>query len=504
MTHSEYEIARHRLGAAIARIHPEVVPSVEQLETVVFDYFDDRDFALCSALLNPPSEGWHSWRIGDAAVGLESDYDEWNTCPSLGESLAAARAMLLSYRLRPDAIACHEDGSIVVSGGGMPLITIAPIEFSTAPDEMTTRVERALAGDRRRGDGSRVTARLREVHGLSALVTQDDDGRKPFGATLLPLPSTLATQMRTALQDVLDLQVKQHEAQEIVAAMLGAPSWHALATPNHRICWKQPAMLTLRNPAQQEEIESVRWYRTEQEAAAVLAAYLAGCHGSIHPYFSKGLMHALFSLYGSTIAPEQAKSILDPDWWPGHKTRIEVTCPPQMYADIEPTEAPSIEEGYRACQTDDKRQSFLANLFGVAKSADEHYRDENLSMGIARELRIGDWLIAEHPSGSIRHDVRFEKLAEVGRAEYDIVPMMGAILQYDPAKKTLKVHRDTDRCTLDQVGESDLPLLAKLLKKGMPSWTFVDCDDAERTRLSELLRATGARSPSRSTRLSIH
>lgn len=207
-------------------------PLVEftNIEHAMLDWFDSRDYHQSQALIHY-KEPRHKWHVIDIL-------DEDNTprelspgmmCPSKLDAIGAVLYSCDLDTVRLDAFR-KEGDRLIVSIGGKETVTITPVIMDHPDLAIRDRVRNAFKGVRRYRDN--VSAHAASLPGYSLIkkLATSEIGKSHYPATgcmFLGFPKNWALAMKNALKQV-GVQVKQSQAQELVAVFFGASNWHQL------------------------------------------------------------------------------------------------------------------------------------------------------------------------------------------------------------------------------------------------------------------------------------
>lgn len=210
-------------------------PGLSPLENALLDRFVDRDYAMATRLIfgQTTEEDWHTIDI-DSTDALPNYLSDCQLFTSLEEAIAVVvqacdKDGVSIDRLEP----VSDDGVVQVIIEGKSAVKILPVPFEPYMKENRDRVRSALKHLRDTDPPDQLTSRLRGLPGFAKIKFGEQFiHRRLAGSLLLGFPTNWAGAMRSALAEV-GIDVKQHQAQEVAAALFGAASWHQLVQHDH-------------------------------------------------------------------------------------------------------------------------------------------------------------------------------------------------------------------------------------------------------------------------------
>jgi hypothetical protein len=126
-----------------------------------------------------------------------------------------------------------------------------PLDLTAKQGAREERIEKSLQGLRYVCDLSAFIPRLTAL-GLTRVRLQDEVPIPMCGALLVPSPQSLARVLKETLAQRCALEVPLHASQELLAAMLGLPSWQHVLAAYHRSGDANPVVLGF--PQEEEKL----------------------------------------------------------------------------------------------------------------------------------------------------------------------------------------------------------------------------------------------------------
>ena len=204
-------------------------PAFSPLDHAIMNRFEGRDYLLAQQLLHPTKIGSNEWHaIGFPDPETPSPTLDFVLSPSLLDATAVAISHCDKSGTRIDAV--ESDGTKVVFWASKTVAaSICPIDFEPFSLQKRDRVRFAFKHVRNHSNPELLHARLKKIPGF-----ENTGFSVPFyertprdGCLLFGYPSNWAAEMKNALEDV-EIAVKLHQAQDLVATFFGAASWHQL------------------------------------------------------------------------------------------------------------------------------------------------------------------------------------------------------------------------------------------------------------------------------------
>lgn len=255
-----YSFGARRIAQYLAK-RSMPAPEEEALHKELLDRFEEIDCLAAKRLLaKEDSSDWHTVVAGEVHSDLSSFLVQ--AASSFVEGLAAVIAICDRERIFPNAIDRLPDG-IRLRIGNQTFAEIRRMPFESFQTKYCQRVQNALKGIRTRGEGERMVARLRSLPGFASADFRLDltTHKEPQGFLLLPFPTNWATAMMSAMTS-LGTPVKRHVAQELVAQLFGANSWHHLTAHSDAArVWTMPYVVATSDTS----TANWRYFRTAGE-----------------------------------------------------------------------------------------------------------------------------------------------------------------------------------------------------------------------------------------------
>lgn len=282
-----YSFGARRLGRYLAE-HNIPVPE-QALYKALLDHFDEIDYLAAKGLLekDDPAD-WHLVVAGEVDSDLSGNPVQ--TARNFTKALALVLEICDRERIFPTAIDHSPHGTRLWVRDKL-FAEIRRIPFEPFQPEPSQRVQNALKGILASGEGERMVARLKSLPGLGSVEFRLGRGhdRDPRGRLLLPFPANWATTMMLTMKS-LGSPVKRHVAQELVARLFGAASWHQLVAHDGeaRVGAMPYALAT-----SYTDTTAWRYYRTVGESLWALGRMLESWDGE--PLFINRCGNALLS-----------------------------------------------------------------------------------------------------------------------------------------------------------------------------------------------------------------
>jgi hypothetical protein len=269
-----YEAGAARVQAKLAALGlPQAHP--ELLYNGLLDRFDTPDWMLSAALLSStdPSD-WHAIAFPEGSP-IQGHEDIVCAASDANAALGYCLELMDIERVFPTEARPVRDG-VAFFRGSQLLVSVQRIKFEPYQPAIRGRVENAFKGLRVFGNDDRLIARAKTLPGFAeASYDLEDQARpraRPEGRLLLPYPTNWVVAVRE-LMTSLSIPVKQHQAQELVAAFFGAASWHQLVRhQNEDRCWLTPCSVYDHD----FDLSRRRYYKTAAESAYAFGLALKG------------------------------------------------------------------------------------------------------------------------------------------------------------------------------------------------------------------------------------
>lgn len=210
--------------------HPNPLSAMHRrctlLEEALLDRFDVTDLCQAASLIHyqAPRADWHALHLLTDDFGF--DLERLTLCPSLLDALGATVTACDGAAMRLET--CRRNGEAVeLTVGSQVAFRIEPIKIEPFNLALRDRVRTTFKGVRT-GDFPAILRRALRLPGFALTAAAPhvyepklDDG------FFISSPANWALGMRGALAQV-GIAVKQAQAQELVAVLFGASSWHQL------------------------------------------------------------------------------------------------------------------------------------------------------------------------------------------------------------------------------------------------------------------------------------
>ncbi|MCH8618046.1 hypothetical protein [Undibacterium sp. TS12] len=249
------------------------------LDYVVTD-FEQCDFDYAQQLLGCEPHSWHLIWLGPAAGSIIERNDLVSVARSQRDALSSALSEMDTARIFPDEVLV-QNMEIEFRCKGSLVLRIQPVPFEPYSAHNRHRVEKALKGILAFGPDDRACKRLASLPGLSSISgrarDRDSDNN---GITLIKTAANLASGLRNRLKELFDVNLKQHQVQELLASSLGAKNWaHLVSGEDEGICRTLPVMLSTVESRSDTDKLKYRFYRTAGEGIWSFAATLDSWSG---------------------------------------------------------------------------------------------------------------------------------------------------------------------------------------------------------------------------------
>ena len=417
-------------------------PAFSPLDHAIMDRFEGRDYLLAQQLLHPSkvgSNGWHT--IAFPENPNEQGGVDYVLSPSLLDATAVAIDQCDRTGSRIDAV--ESSGStLALRSGQRVAATISPIQFEPFSLANRDRVRAAFKHIRVHSNPELLHSRLKKIPGFERVgfhLPKYLNRPANEGCLLFGYPSNWAGAMRSALADV-DISVKLHQAQELVACFFGAASWHQLVAHQDD---EMPVLVPTCVAWGKTDHRQHRYYRTTEEA--IYAA-------------------------GQVIGAERVDVVVDYLSLTMSNYPATFSCAERSVFDAMPEEMPDflrhhIESGWNDVQDASScPDGVVAAAERLLRAVSSKERNPADALSAARD-EIGQFFAAQERAGIIRknivqasdHFLSF-KLADVpGERDFlsvhklagnrviaihDGIPLYKASLLYEPDSQSLIIKAD--------------------------------------------------------------
>jgi len=195
---------------------------LSNLYPVIVECLDYQDFEYGYAILSPSKPDWQAILMGSAISQMVQDsFDALTVERTKTEAMAATLEALDRSFQTPTALSSGKD-KIEFYAGDEVIASIVPMCFEEVNVVGRQRVVSVFKGIRQHHD-ARLAKRLKNIPGFEGITT--DSVSVGYGGLLLPSAANFAIALREDLEKELNIQLKQHQAQEIIARAFGAKNW---------------------------------------------------------------------------------------------------------------------------------------------------------------------------------------------------------------------------------------------------------------------------------------
>lgn len=303
---------------AAARAHKLLVdyvgqnrcPDAEAFKFLIADIFDDYDFEYLARLtIDDDHCDWHVVTVGEGAgyhpgkrrknfSGRPSIRD-LRVFISLARSLEAAIAIALDAIEHTgtaigDVLWDKQSGALRFNNpDGLMAFTISRVTFDSNHAGRFSRVEESLKRCRLLGDSARAVKQLSKLPGLEKLVDSSKPANGPEGGALIISVKNQVAVLKDALHQSFSVEVKQHQAQELLAELAGLRSWqHLIALVDKPRCLNLPVVVVhheFRDDHGEVRTflnripEAMQFYRTAAEGLSAFASAVKSISSSPIP-----------------------------------------------------------------------------------------------------------------------------------------------------------------------------------------------------------------------------
>lgn len=389
-------VARLRFFLQTNRLAP---PPQQSLFEEIVEWFGAPAFAFAASLRGEGSiPNWHLIRREPVGNPSGSDLDPVSLAPSLSTALGALLHELDAVSVFPDTVSLKPERITFLSAGGSRLASIEPIATSAPDARARHRVEELLKGCRARDCPSRRTKRLSTLPGLEHLSYEPRIGAAIPSPVLTLTPSNLAGQLRAMLTERFAIDLRQHQAQEALAALFGFADWqHLLGRLDDVWTRLQPTALCVNEDRDAHQVE-VTLYQSSAEA---LAAFAISCQRFGSPLHLRQHTGGFFGRRQELILyafrqPPTPLGAYDPIMSCSLLQLCESFPPYDQLARAYLRESPRAE-------------ALLLSHFGAGRPLVDRYRLANRRWGVASqdELFVDPWLISRLPIDSYEQSLTF-------------------------------------------------------------------------------------------------
>jgi hypothetical protein len=239
------------------------------LDDVLLNNFNPIDFAYAREMRSAKAElDWHLVRILTSGP-LARDYDPWVLARSAKEAFQFVAINCDEHRLSVSDIR-DSNSKIEILNGDECLMSIERVEFTKANSESAKRIETATKGLLK--DLPEHYRKLAKKIGLP--VPSNDKPRRDnerYRIVLIPSPNSWASHFRNTVQARTGVELKQHQACELVAAMFGFDSYHHLSAAHHRFAYESTVTAIVEDTG--GAVPDVQIFRNPIDALTVFSAW---------------------------------------------------------------------------------------------------------------------------------------------------------------------------------------------------------------------------------------
>lgn len=271
-------------------------PPETALATELAAWFGADDLDLAEAMSRGQPPDWHVVEMNPS--WLPPEYGGEVLATSREEALAFLLAIVDEYRVHPDSVAIEGD-VLVLRESQKKLFLLRPASFESVDRAGHARAARCLKGVRAGDAVERLATRLSGLPGLSGIKPRPRHPDLPVrqgGA--VPFPPTWPVFLRKALL-TLGLPVPLHQAQELVAEMLGFRLWQVVAASWAETVWARPARVLCRQHA-------LGYFRTVADA---IWAFAQVCERAPNVVVDVAVEHGEAGLDMRAAIPEEGDSV---------------------------------------------------------------------------------------------------------------------------------------------------------------------------------------------------
>lgn len=455
-----HEKATERLHAALTKLGFSNV-QIADVYDLVIENFDSEDFIFGRRLLEPSDNlVWQSVYIGPGAEDLRRRYDHRNVAESQEEAFGFLLEEIDYLRLEVSGLIVEKD-LIEIRGPEGLIARVEPICFEASDSAVLSRVERSLKGLQIYGQRDKIVRELRAIPGLGCLVEPDDRSRKIHGSAFIKTPASFASMLRRMLEQLLNIQVKQHQAQELIAAFFGASNWQQLIHHSEEDrCWCSPSAVVVHD-GDDQEVKSIRYFRNSAMALWELGRAVKLWDGpqliGSFSHMSHGVPYIPLDIFTG-----QDGSIADGIGRDDHA--LSIYGPPVVAAGGQNY----VDAAVAILRADNPAVAF------EAYQGDDPIESANPRMGIAPEkvMRFAGHVFTIRESGG--EDMLFLECfgATQKRLSEHSVRISSASIGLDPATGGYSIYHDGPQIPLDGLADDEREVVLKWAGIKYPHWTL--------------------------------
>lgn len=378
-------------------------PPQQSLFGEIVEWFGAPAFSFATALRGEGAiPNWHLIRREPLGNPFGSDLDPLSLAPSLSTALGALLHELDAVSVFPDTVSLTPERITFLNAGGSRLASIEPMATSASDARARHRVEELLKGCRAHDCPSRLTNRLSTLPGLENLSSEPRIGPAIASPVLNLTPDNLAGQLRAMLSERFAIDLKQHQAQEALAALFGFPDWQHLLVRRDDVWTRlQPTALCVNRDLDAHQVE-VTLYQSSAEA---LAAFALSCQRFGSPLHIRQSTGGFFSVRQELIlyAFRQPPTLLGA-YDPMISCSLLQLC--GAFPPYDQLARSYLREPARA-------EARLLAHFGAGLPLVDRYLLANRRWGVAPqdELFVDPWLISRLPIDSHEHCLTFARVS---------------------------------------------------------------------------------------------
>lgn len=443
--------ANKAFGKSSARLHSALVSlgfanlRLADVHNLILDHFEREDFIWARRLLSPDhTPTWQSVYVGPGSEDLRSRHDNYNVAESQVEALGFLLEEIDHLRLEVTEVTL-DPNLIEIQGPEGLIARVEPIAFEPSNPTIQSRVERSLKGLQLYGQQIKTVSELRSIPGLQSLLQPDEERGTPSGTALIKTPASFAALLRRLLDTHLDVHVKQHQAQELIASFFGASNWQQLIRhADEDRCWYCPAAVAV-NDGDHQIYKSLRYFRNAAMGLWALGETVKHWDGAmIEGYYSHTTHGIPYIPFKVTKERTSSRSTIDTD-----PLALSLYGPPVVSAEGQE----SFDAAIAILQSDDPLASFEAYL------GDDPIESANSRLGVISGgvMRIGNLLFTIRGFNGGNHQVLFlERFSESGkRLAVHQISIESAEVGLDPETGGYCLYHDHPQLPLDGLSDEE-------------------------------------------------
>lgn len=363
-------------------------PSEEQFLYAFDDWLNESVFHYARALKGDgASPDWHLVRVASWGSPFTRSLDPLNLSVTRTAALAGLLAELDRCSVFPEAVSVAPGLITFADTHGSLLASIESIPVMRPDLAARHRVEELLKGIRAYGDLARCAKRLSSLPGLEGLRDSDVTQGNPRGSLLNLTPDSLAAHLRAMLSEQFAIDLKQHQAQEFLAALLGLADWQqVLVRRDSAWAYLRPTAVTMYEGRAPEHPE-VTLYPAPADG---IFEFARRCKSMQQPLFLE-LGTSYFASWNDPILNAYRHQPAPME------TADAIVCSGPL---LSCNSDPHFTHLAQACLDDPSQTETLLSVhIGTGRSLLVRYRNANRRRGITpqNELWVKPWLVSQHP-----------------------------------------------------------------------------------------------------------